>query len=770
MLNIFSLSINPPELKRLPLKPYLVDYSLDRLVFGVDNIHFDVHISPQIYNALKKTASLIMIKQSRTESYYKDYKRETCENEKDILKNLCTDVLQDGINRAKIEAEYQIDYLGQAALAKLFLGEVKNQYRNLVDHFEQQIRTHQLSPRHTDFEGFKTREKLAEIKLNQNRIIRLAGEELFQLLTDIQNRNLRNMRETHFHTGQILPDIFFNNPVLHANNPADDFFLIEEYVLLGKRSQDPDNYNNIKSIIYDLLAKTDLSQRHMKEDNSPDTYQISGTEDQSELNNGNNIYDRWIMETGNIDQLFNFFDSREQLERTKGAGASDDRLRELREQTKSRQRLLNFFYRAFKKSGLLKQIVAAFEMKSIYGIYCPPAAPRQIREYLVHFWSRRSITRQLKRRKSIRGEAFPLAPLQQTLRGIRGTSASEKRLHLLNFLKEFSRYHRDLYNSLILNDAMEAINLVTEEKTLQLSRGNRRLFEYLLPAERVKEDRPVRNHVIIKADIRGSINISHIMRNRGLNPASHFSLNFFDPISEILENYDADKVFIEGDAVILSILENEDTPEGWYSVARACGLAIRILQIVHRLNIKNQENNLPILELGIGICYSAGPPSYLFDGNSKIMISPAINMADRLSSCSKKLRKRLKNQNPLYNLYVFKNIQEENEDTIDDLSLRYNVNGIELSEEGFAKLSCEIKLKPVTYKTDLGEIIQLYAGKVPLLSGHYQQLAIRESPVYEINPETLNAAGETSRKYYEICTHQGIYDYINSLNGPISHG
>ncbi len=99
------------------------------------------------------------------------------------------------------------------------------------------------------------------------------------------------------------------------------------------------------------------------------------------------------------------------------------------------------------------------------------------------------------------------------------------------------------------------------------------------------------------------------MRLRGLNPASHFSLNFFDPISEILWNYRAKKVFIEGDAIILSIFEHKNTPQGWYSVARACGLAIRMPQIVQRYNIKNQENNLPILELGIGICYCSGPPS-----------------------------------------------------------------------------------------------------------------------------------------------------------------
>jgi hypothetical protein len=192
---------------------------------------------------------------------------------------------------------------------------------------------------------------------------------------------------------------------------------------------------------------------------------------------------------------------------------------------------------------------------------------------------------------------------------------------------------------------------------------------------------------------------------------------------------------------------------------------MRILQIVHRYNIKNQENNLPILELGIGICYSPEPPSYLFDGNSPIMISPAINMADRLSSCSRHLRSRLTDRNPLYNLYVFKNSREVDDET-DDHALRYNINGIELSEEAFAKLSREINLNRITFKAGHGEDIQLYTGKVPTINGTFQLLAIRESLVYEVDPETLGITRATSRKYYEVCTNQIIHDYVAGLGDP----
>ena len=73
---------------------------------------------------------------------------------------------------------------------------------------------------------------------------------------------------------------------------------------------------------------------------------------------------------------------------------------------------------------------------------------------------------------------------------------------------------------------------------------------------------------------------------------------------------------------------------------------------------KSKKYNLPILELGIGICYQDAPPAYLLDGKKRIMISPAINLADRLSSCHKTLIRVLDNKNHAFNLYVFETGKE----------------------------------------------------------------------------------------------------------------
>lgn len=755
-MNILNSYQQPPNIRILGLKRYQAAYSLNRLPTGVDNVHLDVHISNQVHSALKKTAFVLMIKHSGTEIFFKDYKKDSCEIEKESLRRVCNDILLDGINKAKVASEVQIDFLAQTALTKLFLAEIKVQYKNIVAQIEPLVRMYQLSAKHDQNDVFFIKDKLSEIKLHYNQITRLAGKELFEILADINNRNLTNMRETHFPPGDILPGHFFTNPLFHANNPNDDFFLIEEYVLMGQRSEDVDNYKSVKLIVYELLSGIDLTNEIFTNDDKEKGFQ------KGLFDSENQAFDSLIMNPDNVDRMFNYFDSQERYEKAKKAKESENILKQLKEKIENQKKLLNLFYRKFKSSGIIRQIVANFEMKSVYEKYCPPMSPRQIREFLVNFWTRTSMRTQQKRLRSLYGNEFSLEPLLQTVKRIRESSLKEKKQYLIMFLKQFSTYHRDLHNFRIIKEAMDSIYLITEEKIILLSRENRSLFEFLLPDERIKEEKPIANHVILKADIRGSMAINHTMRSKGLNAASYFSLNFFDPISSILSEYGAAKVFIEGDAIILSIFENEDTEQINYSVARACGLAIKMLQIVQRYNEKNKENNLPALELGIGICYCQGPPAFLFDGDSRIMISPAINQADRLSSCDKLLRKIFKSQEDLFNLFVFENESEELPETEgDDSTYRYNVNGIELNEEGFNKLAKEINLQ-IFDPPEKDKTMKFYAGKVPLANGNYQRIVLREAVIHKVQTNALDVTGKIAKKYYEVCTNHKIYNFVEN--------
>jgi hypothetical protein len=153
---------------------------------------------------------------------------------------------------------------------------------------------------------------------------------------------------------------------------------------------------------------------------------------------------------------------------------------------------------------------------------------------------------------------------------------------------------------------------------------------------------------------------------------------------------------------------------------------------------------------------------FLFDGDSRIMISQAINQADRLSSCDKLLRKIFKSQDDLFSLFVFENESEEiTETAVDDFTYRYNVNGIELNEDGFNKLIKEINLQ-IFYPPENDEGMKFYAGKVPLANGNYQRIAIREAVIHKLQPSALDVTGKISKKYYEVCTHHKIYNFIDN--------
>jgi hypothetical protein len=146
------------------------------------------------------------------------------------------------------------------------------------------------------------------------------------------------------------------------------------------------------------------------------------------------------------------------------------------------------------------------------------------------------------------------------------------------------------------------------------------------------------------------------------------------------------------------------------------------------------------------------------------MISQAINQADRMSSCDKMLRKIFKSQNDIFNLFVFENESDETTDpAIDDSTYRYNVNGIELNEEGFIKLNKEINLQTFTYPSENDESVKLHTGKVPLANGNFQRIAIREAVIHKVNPSALDVAGKISKKYYEVCTHPNIYNLTDKL-------
>ncbi len=772
MLDFFKFQPRLPGLKEFSVESYSTDCSLDRLVLGVDNIRCDVRLSPTFCRTTATLAGLLI--ERETGIWTSDEKKRIAAltREQESFCESYAEIITDAVNKARAAKEIQIDFLAQIAIISMVHTEIRRQYDILIGHCKTAIRRSDLAAHAEDNkEALKLKENLAHVLSVRETVQHTVGLEICGYFREIRESDIRELREAVF--GHDLPFLFdlLANPIVHMDKPDDDYFMIEEYDLcLGRRVEDPDRYEIMLSLLRNIYAYLDMEE----------TATISWSLDRrrrqiaaAELPEDENAkkfqlqrLDGWIKHPPNIDVLLDQNLTKRQYQTLKRERADKETRRRQRQRMKNQRLLMGYFLRQFSRTGLLERICASYEMRVLYGDYCPPLVPQQILQYLINPRSRKQIRNRLKRLKKLYGKTFHLWPLNRKVVQMERLGNRKKKAYLLRFLRAFCRYHRDYCCFSVYREAAERINLVTDKKILALSRTNRTLYEFLLPHEQEVGEKPILNHTVIKADLRGSTDITHQMNERGLNPASYFSLNFFDPISEILSEYDAHKVFIEGDAIILTIFEHEGTPSGWYSVARACGMAINMLMIINRYNKKSQAYQLPILELGIGICHRPHTPTFLFDGNNRIMISPAINLADRLSSCHKSVRRIIRKNVSPFNLFVFQGAtDEEMEKTADDLMLRYNINGIELNEAGFRKLSQEIDLKE--FYGDIPDLqlekVRLFTGKFPTKSGRYQRLVLREAEIPAVNPEDLSQLYFTHRKYYEVCTSPTLYKFTKKL-------
>jgi hypothetical protein len=341
------------------------------------------------------------------------------------------------------------------------------------------------------------------------------------------------------------------------------------------------------------------------------------------------------------------------------------------------------------------------------------------------------------------------------------------RQHLAAFVSDFSRYRRDLQLLYKFHSASNQITLLSDDKAILTSRANFTLYEFLFPEEKKgNEQLAIRSHIIIKADLRGSTEVTDRLNQLALNPATHFDRNFFSPINEVINHFGAEKVFIEGDAIILILNDYAGAAQDNLIASRACALAANILRIVAKQNKELLCYGLPELELGIGVAYSNESPRFLFDGDHKITISPAINRADRLSACTWSVRNwRKKLGAPATHVEVYQpsdlalghgeKAQKE---------LVYNLNGILIEPAVFDLLQKELSPKRIVNKLPHKQDSQLFVIKVPDMGGTSSSLLIRQAPVKVYDPKYRleECPVVEGRYFYEVIHDKKILDSLRS--------
>jgi len=628
------------------------------------------------------------------------------------------------LNRAKKEFKLSVDLLARLAVTKFLRTEMNHQFAQVVERCRVLLKNYDNNRAQRAHEY---REKMAVFQMRKKIILRKAGQEIFETLREVEKSTLARTRRSLFgeetSAGSYFTYPLFMNRLLFSEDGRDDYLCAEHYVMLGNWDRDPDRYGRMREIASGFLRS------------------LYGDETTAET----------------IDSWMNVPDNARELVGTGTPEDSDD--------GEAQEERLGRWVRLLEDERVMENVIASYYVVPLLSEYAPRINPQQLKNALID----RTDCDRVERMIQEGGKVTPNS-LYAAVSKVASCRGSERSKVAARFLADFFHYHRDLRRLETLNAALDSVNLVGNERLQELSRVNGTLYEFLLPEEQgeTSSDRVLR-HVVLKADVRDSTRLTRTMMEKGLNPASYFSLNFYDPVNKLLEKYGAQKVFLEGDAIILAILEREGEPG--LAVSRMCVLAREIIEIVRGYNELMQRSGMLQLELGLGITLQESAPLYLMDGEHQIMISEALNESDRLSSCNKRVRKIMEPVAGPFHVYAFQSAELDENGNPEDVILNYNLGGIRMNEAAYKKMQQEITLEPLKVKlpaalasSDKGEY-KMFTAMVPVDRDIFRKIVVRESRIPRIDATDFSIKGWTNRSYYEVCTDQGIYAALERRKG-----
>jgi len=419
------------------------------------------------------------------------------------------------------------------------------------------------------------------------------------------------------------------------------------------------------------------------------------------------------------------------------------------------------FIRSIGRDELLAEAAVCYRLSEAYPELELKGQLSLVHAYLKGEVAARKLETKLPAAMSAADRKRVLTRLKEVKASLHRGEAMRPQALAVRLLVDYARFRRDLKVADVAYRAMNQIRLLLDPQEIELSRSNG-LLQVFDVHEAGAVEREVTGHVILKADIRGSTLLTRQMRERNLNPAAHFSRTLYDPINALLKFFDATKVFVEGDAVILMLLEKAGAH---LAVARACGLANKLLSILEAKAAESRRLGLPELEVGVGIAYCDESPTYLYDEGRRITISPAINTADRLSSCNRDLRELLCQRDAEQRgVEVAMPVRDEAQTSGRDEEdlVRCNVNGVELDASTFYHLRAELELKKVERReASTGAHMIYHVGHYPDMRGNIRWLVIRESPVRLWIGNELVAGERDGRHFYQVVTDPRLVEEIS---------
>src|SRR5271154_733614 len=248
----------PTDAALIELKSYNLTIPMGTLSIGVDNIHHDVFLSPRF---LQSTRDYLfnLIRQSTAATFFSGIElRETQSLDGSGFRKILTDLMQSSLTQAKFQKNIEIDLLFRLALLKFLSQELPNQFALLVQEGKEWVRQ-----RGEQFERSQQahviKARLAELQASRRIVIRAVGQQIAQVLVDIEENVIVKTRRALF--GEDFAALYeiLKNRLVFLDGGKDDVYFLEHYVLLGNYVRDPDRFEAVDEVFQEFLREAGVA-------------------------------------------------------------------------------------------------------------------------------------------------------------------------------------------------------------------------------------------------------------------------------------------------------------------------------------------------------------------------------------------------------------------------------------------------------------------------------------------------------------------------------
>src|SRR5215472_12176346 len=435
---IFRLGGTPekPELPNLAASTPFV--SLEGLTVGVDNLRYDVVLSPRFVDLARAHIARLIARHGELEGLLGAEAPQSSQapswlrsqlgrpvkskNDPSEWKAALTEMQVGSLNRAKKDFKLSIDLLCRLAVTKFLRAEMNLQFAHVVERCRVLLKSYDNTRQQ---KAHEYREKLAAFQVRKKIILRKTGQEIFETLREVEKSTLARTRRSLFGEetsgGSYFTYPLFLNRLLFSEDGRDDYLCAEHYVMMGNWDRDPDRYGRMREIVSGFLRS------------------LYGGEITAET------IDSWMNVPDNARELV-------------GTGTPEDS-----NDGEAQEERLGRWVRLLEDERVMENVIASYYVVPLLSEYAPRINPQQLKNALID----RTDCDRVERMIQESGKVSPNS-LYAAVSKVASCRGSERSKVAARFLADFFHYHRDLRRLETLNAALDSVNLVGNERLQEL--------------------------------------------------------------------------------------------------------------------------------------------------------------------------------------------------------------------------------------------------------------------------------------------------------------